>query len=300
MAASCQRYPQSVQFTFQHKTYLTYDDAKRALINKNLLEAEPAVVFYYSGNPRTEHVMLGIGNKHDSSQPLIITESISPEEVTMLTSIIGDEPINIPITDESGKITYLTTITSALNYLANAVDLNNFLGDYDYSNNLAKIFEGFYYPKYANGIYTYKIHTDDDNDTLAQLEIYLDEEGNTVQVFTDENGKKLTRTRLNDKWTASNDVIPFTKEYLQDIVGTTIIDDSKMSLKSTWSSKKISDEIDSRIAVIEIDSENVYTDYEDPDTHEVSRISQSEWNKKLLENLNDLVIDVIPEWKPMV
>lgn len=103
MAASCQRYPQSVQFTFQHKTYLTYDDAKRALINKNLLEAEPAVVFYYSGNPRTEHVMLGIGNKHNSSQPLIITESISPEEVTMLTSIIGDEPINIPITDESGK-----------------------------------------------------------------------------------------------------------------------------------------------------------------------------------------------------
>lgn len=194
----------------------------------------------------------------------------------------------------------MTTITSALNYLANAVDLNNFLGDYDYSNNLAKIFEGFYYPKYANGIYTYKIHTDDDNDTLAQLEIYLDEEGNTVQVFTDENGKKLTRTRLNDKWTASNDVIPFTKEYLQDIVGTTIIDDSKMSLKSTWSSKKISDEIDSRIAVIEIDSENVYTDYEDPDTHEVSRISQSEWNKKLLEDLNDLVIDVIPEWKPMV
>lgn len=297
---ACQRYPQSVQFTFQHKTYLTYDDAKRALINKNLLEAEPAVVFYYSGNPRTEHVMLGIGNKHDSSQPLIITESISPEEVTRLTSIIGDEPINIPITDESGEITYLTTITSALNYLANAVDLNNFLGDYDYSNNLAKIFEDFYYPKYANGVYTYKIHTDDDNDTLAQLEIYLDEEGNTVQVFTDENGKKLTRTRLNDKWTASNDVIPFTKEYLQDIVGTTIIDDSKMSLKSTWSSKKISDEIDSRIAVIEIDSENVYTDYEDPDTHEVSRISQSEWNKKLLEDLNDLVIDVIPEWKPIV
>lgn len=299
MAPSCQRYPQSVQFTFQHKTYLTYDDAKRALINKNLLEAEPAVVFYYSGNPRTEHVMLGIGNKHDSSQPLIITESISPEEVTRLISIIGDEPINIPITDESGEITYLTTITSAINYLANAVDLNNFLGDYDYSNNLAKIFEGFYYPKYSNGIYTYKIHTDDDNDTLAQLEIYLDEEGNTVQVFTDENGKKLTRTRLNDKWTASNDVIPFTKEYLQDIIGTTIIDDSKMSLKSTWSSKKISDEIDSRIAVIEIDSENVYTDYEDPDTHEVSRISQSEWNKKLLEDL-DLVIDVIPEWNQIV
>lgn len=83
-------YPQSIQFTFQHKTYLSYDEAKKALIDKNLLEAELAVVFYYSGDMKTEHVLLGVGNKHDALNPLLVTDTFSPSEASALANLLGD------------------------------------------------------------------------------------------------------------------------------------------------------------------------------------------------------------------
>lgn len=295
MATNCQRYPQAIQFTFRHKTYLSYDEAKRALINKNLLEAEPAVVFYYSGNPRTEHVMFGIGNKHDSSQPLIITESITPSEAEKLTSLIGEEEINIPIHNEYGEPVYITTITSAINYLAQAIDTDNYLGDYDYSNDIAKIFESMISPKYSNGVYTYRIHMPDGSDTIAQLELYTDENNHINQVFLNQEGKKVTRKKINQAWTSLSEVIPFTKEYLEQIIGTGSINDNIISLNSTWSSQKISNELKR----ITLDTDSIFTEYTDPSTGETNTITQAEWNSKIIKDFNDKLIEVMPDWSPI-
>ena len=281
--ATCQRFPQSVQFTFQHKTYLTYEEAKQALINKNLLPAEPAVVFYYSGNPRTEHVMMAVGSKHDSSKPLILTESITPEEAEKLTDIIGDGEIHIPVTTPDGETIYLETIIDVINFLAQAIDTDNYIGEFDYSNNLSKIFEDYRSPEYVNGIYTYKVHTDSDHDSLFQLEIYIDEDGNEVQIFTDEKGKKKTRKFNGTGWTKTDDVIPFTKEYLQEIITGGSIDDSKISLSTTWSSKKINDKLNN----LSLDSDAIMTRWVDPESGEETEVTQSKWNENALETMKN-------------
>lgn len=306
----CSNYPQSIQFTFQHKTFLSFEDAKRALVNKNLLPAEPAVVFYYAGNPRKEHVMLGIGNEHDSSEPLIITESISPTEAEQITSVLGNDPIQIPVYTEDGEVSYITTVTGALNYLANAVDTDNFLGDFDSGDDLNEAFADFAYPAKESGVYTYKIHYDDGSNSMAQLEIYTDNDNNSVQIYTDSEGHKVTRTKKNGAWTEPVDVIPFTSEYLQSIVGEQVINDAVTSRNTTWSSYRIEREINAvkndvtdlqekvESGNFNLDADNINTTYVDPDTGISEEVSQQEFNERVVDDIKELVEEVIVEAKP--
>lgn len=306
----CSNYSQSIQFTFQHKTFLSFEDAKRALVNKNLLPAEPAVVFYYAGNPRKEHVMLGIGNEHDSSEPLIITESISPSEAEQILTVLGNEPIQIPVYTEDGDVSYITTVTGALNYLATVVDTDNFLGDFDSGDDLDKAFADFAYPFKENGVYTYKIHYDDGTNSIAQLEIYTDNDNRTVQTYTNPEGHKVTRTKKNGIWSKPVDVIPFTVEYLQSIIGDKIINDAVISKNSTWSSYRIElevNEVKRDVANLQekiesgdfkLDAENVDTTYVDPDTGISEEVSQQEFNERVVDDIKEMIEEVIIEVKP--
>lgn len=306
----CSNYSQSIQFTFQHKTFLSFEDAKKALVNKNLLPAEPAVVFYYAGNPRKEHVMLGIGNEHDSSEPLIITESISHSEAEQILTVLGNESIQIPVYTEDGDVSYITTVTGALNYLATVVDTDNFLGDFDSGDDLDEAFADFAYPFKESGVYTYKIHYDDGTNSIAQLEIYTDNDNRTVQTYTNSEGHKVTRTKKNGIWSKPVDVIPFTVEYLQSIIGDKIINDAVISKNSTWSSYRIElevNEVKRDVANLQekiesgdfnIDAENVDTTYIDPDTGISEEVSQQEFNERVVDDIKEMIEKVIIEVKP--